>query len=76
MAKKSVSGPSGAHRSPRRLLSQSKEALAEQDAAAARAGLTWADWARAALARHLTCRECERLDALCYDCRMAERTSR
>jgi hypothetical protein len=40
---------SGSHRSPRRILSATEEQLARWDAAAARAGLSWADWARVGL---------------------------
>ena len=41
------SGPSGQHRAARRPISASAEQLARWDAQAARAGLTWAAWARA-----------------------------
>ncbi len=51
MPKKKVvrSGPSGAHRAPRRPLSGSDEQFTAWDSAAQRAGLSWADWARASL---------------------------
>lgn len=39
----------GAHRSPRRLLSQLPSDFAEQDAEARRLEMTWAEWARIVL---------------------------
>jgi hypothetical protein len=42
---------SGAHKMPRRKLSQRAEDWLEQDAAAARSNMTWAQWARAMLKR-------------------------
>lgn len=48
-----ASGPSGAHRNPQRLLSQDERAWEEQDAAAAQAGIRWADLAREALRREV-----------------------
>ncbi len=44
--KKTTTRRSGAHKSPRRILSATETQLAIWDAAAARAGLSWADWAR------------------------------
>ena len=51
VAKKKASGPSGAHTTARRKVTLTPEDKAAQDAAAARAGLTWADWARVHLER-------------------------
>lgn len=47
--KKRRSGPSGKHRTPRRLLGDDPDELAAQDAHAAARGEAWAEWARAAL---------------------------
>lgn len=42
-----MSGPSGKHKSPRRLVGGwDREALAVTDAAAKKAGKSWAEWAR------------------------------
>lgn len=43
------SGPSGKHRTPRRLLGDDPDELAAQDAHAAARGESWSEWARAAL---------------------------
>lgn len=43
------SGPSGKHRTPRRLLGDDPDELAAQDAHAAARGVPWSEWARAAL---------------------------
>lgn len=48
-AKKRPSGPSGKHKNPQRLLSQSPEEWEAQDAVAASLGLSWAEWARGVL---------------------------
>lgn len=52
--KKRTSGPSGQHKSPRRLLSQSEVAWGWQDKAASYEGQTWAEWARETLAKRET----------------------
>jgi hypothetical protein len=46
MKKPTKARRSGSHRSPRRILSATEEQIATWDEAAARAGLSWADWAR------------------------------
>jgi hypothetical protein len=46
MATRKTGGPSGQHKSPRRILSASREQWEAWDEAARRAGMTWADWVR------------------------------
>jgi hypothetical protein len=48
--KKKTSGPSGKHKNPQRLLSQTTEDFAAQDAHVAERGESWGEWVRAALA--------------------------
>jgi len=50
MAAKKKSGPSGVHKNPRRLLTQTMESWERQGSAAIRAGFkNWGDWAKSTL---------------------------